>query len=346
MGRTKGARTVPRETCKAIYDMSRIGVKHVDIAEYYGIKKSTVSNILRRIRQNHNAITKKRGRKRKLSDRGMRLFQRYMFEGCFDPLFVIVGRFNQTTSLQISVGTARRYVKLLNLQSYVAVQKPFLSKKNIAARIIWARTHEHWTQKQWANVMFTDESSFTVRPKKNRMHVWRHRGQRLRTKFMVATFKSGYKTVSVWGGFSLRGRTPLVGIIGSFDSNTYRVIIDNHILPFAYDVHGGTESFVLQEDNCGPHRAKSIATYLANEEVSRMKWPAQSPDLNCIENVWGLLKSQLRKRKVYPNTPLQLFHILSNLWNSLPDSYFCNLVASMPRRIEMVRKNRGGATKY
>ena len=37
------------------------------------------------------------------------------------------------------------------------------------------------------------------------------------------------------------------------------------MLPFMYDVHDGPASFVLQEDNCGPHRAKSIAGYLANK---------------------------------------------------------------------------------
>ena len=100
----------------------------------------------------------------------------------------------------------------------------------------------------------------------------------------------GIKQFSVWCGFPVRGRTALVWTVRNFDQHIYRVIIDSQILPFVYDIHGGTESFVLQEDNCGPHRAKSIATYLFNEEVKRIKWPAQSSDLNCIENVRGLLK--------------------------------------------------------
>ena len=82
---------------------------------------------------------------------------------------------------------------------------------------------------------------------------------------MVPTFKSGYQTVSVWGGFFVRGRIPVVGTVGSYDQQTYRVIIENHILPFVYDIHGGTESFVLQKDNCGQHRAKSTAKFLGNE---------------------------------------------------------------------------------
>ena len=98
--------------------------------------------------------------------------------------------------------------------------------------------------------MFTDESCFTVRPMKNRLRVWRHRGQQLRQHYTVLTFKSGYQTVSVYGGFSLSGRTPLVGTIGSFDSKTHQVIIDNHGLPFMRDVHGGPTPSILQEDNC------------------------------------------------------------------------------------------------
>ena len=232
------------------------------------------------------------------------------------------------------------------MHSYVAIQKPFLYKKNIAQRIVWVRNHEYWTQTQWFNVMYTDESSFSVRLKKNCLLVWRHHGQRMCQQYTVPTFKSGYQTVSVWGWFSLSGCPPLFRTVGSFDSETYRVIVDNHILPFIYNIHGGTDGFVLQEDNCGPHRSKNIATYLANEDVTRMKWPSQSPDLNPIENVWGLMKVRLRKRPVHPKNPFELFCILSQMWNTLPDSYFRNLVASMPKRIASVPKAKGKSTKY
>ncbi len=132
--------------------------------------------------------------------------------------------------------------------------------------------------------MTTDKSSFTVRPKENQMHVWRKKRERLRLrwKHIVTTFKCGYQNVSVLSRFSAKGRTPLVG---SFTSETYRVMINNLILPFMYDTRDGPATFVRQEDDCGLHSAKSIATYLQNEEVIRMKWNAQSLDLNPIENV-------------------------------------------------------------
>ena len=187
-------------------------------------------------------------------------------DNCFDPLYVIAAKFNATTKLHFSERTVRRYIRKLNFQSRIAIQKPFLSKKNMSARVVWGRTHKEWTLEQWANVVFTDESCFTLRPLKNLLRVWRYDGHRLNSKQIVPTFKSGYQSVSVWGSFSLRGHTALVRTIGSFDRDTYQVIIDNHILPFVYNTHDGTASFILQEDNCGPHRAKSIAIYLANEE--------------------------------------------------------------------------------
>ncbi len=197
--------------------------------------------------------------------------------------------------------------------------------------------------------MFTDKSSFSVLPKQNRLQAWRVRRksrQRIRLKHIVFVFKSRYRTASVWIGFSLPRRTPLVETVGGSAKYKYRSIIDNRVLPFGHDIDDWLASFVLQEDNCGPHRAKCIADYLANEEVIRMKWPPQSPDLNSIENVWGSMKAYRRNHKVHLKNPFQLFRIPSNIWNTLLDSYFQNLVAWIPKRIKMVRNNRGEPTKY
>ncbi len=67
----------------------------------------------------------------------------------------------------------------------------------------------------------------------------------------------------------MHGRTYLDGTIGRFYKNTYRVIIDDYILPFVYDVHGRTHSFVLKDENSGPRRALFIAKYLENDGLQR-----------------------------------------------------------------------------
>ena len=80
----------------------------------------------------------------------------------------------------------------------------------------------------------------------------------MRLKHIAPTFKSGYKCASAQRGFSVNRCSPLVGTKGSFTSDTDRVIIGNYFLTFMYDVYDGTESFVLLEDNCEPHRAAEI----------------------------------------------------------------------------------------
>ena len=175
----------------------------------------------------------------------MRLLQIYVIEYCFDNLYVIAARFNAYTKLQLSFSTIKRALRRMDIQCYVSIQKPYFSKSNIAKRIIWASTHQHWTVQQWSNVVFTDDSSFTDRPTKNRLRVRRHRGQRLAARYIVPTFKSGFQTVSVWAVFSMHGRTPLVCTVGGFNQHSYRAIIDSHILAFVYNVHGGPASFLL-----------------------------------------------------------------------------------------------------
>ena len=84
----------------------------------------------------------------------------------------------------------------------------------------------------------------------------------------------------------------------------------------------------------------SIATYVSNEEVTYMKWLAQSPDLNPIENIWVMRKSHLRKRSMHPSNPMHLFSIINDIRTSLPHSYFESLAASMNKRGRIVCEQR------
>jgi transposase len=46
-------------------------------------------------------------------------------------------------------------------------------------------------------------------------------------------------------------------------------------------------------DNALPHTAKKTLAFLRKEKVKVLELPPQSPDLNLIENLWGIMKKRL-----------------------------------------------------
>jgi len=109
---------------------------------------------------------------------------------------------------------------------------------------------------------------------------------------------------------------------------------------------------VFQHDNARVHQAGHVRDYLDYKvdtfdgKLQIMEWPSQSPDLNPIESVWAYIKKQLQKRPSKPSSFNHLFEVVVEEWQSIPSRVLENMIESMPRRVNMVIKNRGGSTKY
>ena len=75
-------------------------------------------------------------------------------------------------------------------------------------------------------------------------------------------------------------------------------------------------------------------------------WPARSPDLNPIENLWGVLARAVYAESRQFSNVEQLKEAIQHEWSKITQTQLENLVHSMKNRLVEVLKRNGGITFY
>ncbi|GFU87993.1 transposable element Tcb2 transposase [Trichonephila clavipes] len=166
-------------------------------------------------------------------------------------------------------------------------------------RLQWCREHKNWTTDQWSRVLFMDESRFSTRSDSRRVLIWREIGTRFYTSNIKERHHYGGPGVLVWGGIMLNGRTELhIFDRGSVTGDRY---CEEVLLPHVRLFRGAIgPDFIFMDDNARPHRTLAVEELLESENITRMDWPAYSPDLNPIEHVWDALGRRIAARLHHP----------------------------------------------
>ncbi|GFX66773.1 transposable element Tcb1 transposase [Trichonephila clavipes] len=148
----------------------------------------------------------------------------------------------------------------------------------------------------------------------------------------------------VWAGISLGYRTDLH--IFKWSSVTvvrYRDEVLEPIVRLYATIVGPT--FVLMDDNACPHRADVLDGYLESEGIAHMAWPAYSPDLNPIENLWDALGRAASSRFPPPATLIELETALQE-WRLLSSAVVDHLIESMVIMCKLCIQIRGDHIPY
>ncbi len=220
--------------------------------------------------------------------------------------------------------------------------KPLLNQKQRQKRLTWAVEKNNWTVAQWSKVLFSDESKFCISFGNQGPRVWRKTGEAQNPCCLKSSVKFP-QSVMIWAAMSSAGVGPLCFLKSTVNAAIYQEILEHFMLPSADKLYGDAD-FIFQQDLAPAHTAKGTKSWFNDHGVTVLDWPANSPDLNPIENLWGIVKRKMRDTR--PNNADELKATVKETWASIPPQQCHKLITSIPRRIEAVIKAKGAPTKY
>ena len=209
-----------------------------------------------------------------------------------------------------------------------------IREPNKLKRYNWAIKYQN---DDFDNVVYSDEC--TIQMEAHRRFYCRKQGEAAKPK----TKSKHPLNVHVWAGISKRGTIGICIFEGIMDRYLHIEIIDNTLKPFLQDVYSDGHRFMA--DNDPKHTSIGATSYLRDNGIYWWRTPAESPDLNPIENMWHELKEFIR-REVKPHTKDELIQGIQTFWSTVDvakcNKYIGHLKKVIPKVIEL----RGAATGY
>jgi len=314
------------------------------IGEILDHPDSTVHDVIAAYQKGFETLPPRSGRPPIITERDGRHLKQILNKNRRTNINELSEEFVTSTSTKVSKTTVRRYLHTRNIYGRIGAKKPFVNVANKLKRLTWAKQRKNWID-EWENIIWSDESKFEVFKGDGKRYVWRNPQEKYDPKCLIPTFKSGQESVMVWGCFTKNKLGPLVRLEGKITAIVYIEMLEKNLLPFINSLEN-KNNYIFQEDNAPIHTARIAKQWKENNNIASLPWPAQSPDLNPIENLWDELDRNVRKHKPLPKNRDHLWQILQEEWLNLDENIYKNLVDSMPRRIAAVIANKGNATKY
>jgi transposase len=334
------------ERAIAMY-LSSKGKSIREIASELRRSKTAVANCLKReaITGTSSYVSRENsGRKRKIDERTARKFVRDLKtkpELRRLPIARLNDELTKGIGLDISDKTLVRKFKTLGITSHIARKKPFITESHRKKRLAWAKEYRKFTVEDWKKVLWTDEASFST-DSAGKVRVWCKSDEIFHPSCTQATVKSGRKSIMVWGCINGDGVGNIHFMQTPVDGLQYAEVVWEVGFPM---MMMAWNSELWQDDNAPIHRRKDVTSLKQELGMKCLPWPAQSPDLNPIENMWRDMKNWMNKNWKATDEA-GLLEGVQKAFEALDKETIKGYIESMPRRVKAVIDNRGNATKW
>lgn len=342
MGRQRGQTS--QEIRELIVKHSKDGKSLREISKIVNRSHSTIQYVLKRYKVNKTVMNKSKLAPNKIFTSAD---ERYLVRKAKANPFLSAPKLAAIADSELGKAvcpqTIRNMLHRANLNGRRVRVKPLISNRNKKVRLEFAKTHRSKDFSFWKRVMFTDESKFNIFGSDGKPYVWRKSNEELISRNMKPNVKHGGGSVIVWGSFSAAGPGILHFIDGIMDWKVYLDILRRNV-HLSSEKLGLDQDWYFYQDNDPKHKAYNVRTWLLYNTPHVLDTPAQSPDINPIENLWSYLDTKVRQHRISNKEDLK--RILREEWEKIEPSYCETLVKSMPKRLEDVIKNKGMHTKY
>ena len=176
------------------------------------------------------------------------------------------------------------------------------------------------------------------------VYVRRRPGEELANCCTRKTVRHGGGSIMAWGCFAAAsvGRIHKVAgvgrihkVAGVMRKEQYVDILLNQMRPGMQDLFGDQHA-VFMHDNDPEHSANLTKQWLNTNQCVVLNWPAQSPDLNPIENLWAILKQKRHDMDLQPSNEQQLWQVCREAWDLITPADFCSVWPSCRQDLHIV----------